>query len=644
MGEQGVSRGMSPEELRDFTRKLLEDVQALEMMLERGMIESGKRRIGAEQEMFLVDSGHHPACVADELIATLDDPRFTNELARFNLEANASVQDFGAGCLSALEHELQYLVQRARIGAATMGTQVVLAGILPTIDYRDLGLDSMTPRPRYFELNDALRRLRGGEFRTHLKGIDELEFTHDNVMLEACNTSFQIHFQVGPSEFAKLYNVAQAVTGPVLAAAVNSPVLLGHRLWSETRIALFQQSIDARSSVHASRGQRARVHFGDGWVKNSVIELYREDIARFRVLLSQAVDGNPVAQVEAGICPQLTALRLHNGTVYRWNRPCYGVVDGVAHLRIENRVLPAGPTVLDEVANAAFYFGLMAGMLEQPFRVEEKLSFDNAKNNFISAARTGLNAEMVWLDGETLPARKLITTHLLPMARFGLEHVGIDAVDIDRYLGVLQERVERDRTGSQWSLASLAAMDKEGGNRDERLRALTAVMIRRQGTGEPVAKWSLASLNESDGWLSSYRTVSQFMDTDLFTVQIEDIVDFAAALMEWEGLRHIPVEDDEGRLVGLVTNHDLLRLVGHRFDRAQLDQVSISGIMRRDPHVVTPETTTVVAVEMMRRHRVGCLPVVRDGKLVGMVTDRHIVDIAARMLTGRQVTGVDPVA
>lgn len=635
MGEQGVSRGMSPEELRDFTRRLLQDVAALERMLESGMIESGIRRIGAEQEMFLVDAGQHPACVADEMLSRIEDPRFTNELARFNLEANASVQVFGPGCLRAMELELLELYHHAQAVAEQIGSRVVLTGILPTITQANLGLDSMTPRPRYFELNDALRRLRGGEFRTNIKGIDELELMHDNVMLEACNTSFQVHFQVGPDEFAKLYNAAQAVTAPVLATAVNSPVLLGHRLWSETRIALFQQSIDARSQLHATRGQRARVHFGEDWVKDSVIEIYREDIARFRVLLSQASEEDPLALVEQGKVPELLALRLHNGTVYRWNRACYGIHEGIAHLRIENRVLPAGPTVADEVANAAFYFGLMAGMLEQSYRVEERMAFDDAKANFVSAARRGLNAELTWLDGEVLPARRLIIDRLLPLAEFGLEHAGIDAEERERYLGIIRARVERDQTGSQWALNSLAAMTREGGNKDERLRALVAATIVRQKRGVPVAEWDLASLDEADGWLSSYRSVSQFMETDLFTVRSEDIVDLAASLMEWEGLRHIPVEDDDGRLVGLVTNHDLLRLVGRRFDRGTMAQVPIADIMRRDPIVAGPDTSTREAVELMRKHRIGCLPVVREGKLLGLVTDRHIVEIASRLLGAR---------
>ncbi len=630
------NRGMSPEELRDFTRALLEDVLALEKMIAGGMIEKGVRRIGAEQEMFLVDDGLQPTAASEAILARIDDPRFTHELARFNLEANASVQVFGASCLRDLEAELRELYEKAQRTAESVGAKVVLVGILPTIEQGDLTLENMTQKPRFFELNETMRRMRGGSFRTHIKGIDELELQHDNVMLEACNTSFQVHFQVGADEFAKMYNAAQAVTAPLLAAAVNSPLLLGHRLWSETRIALFQQSIDSRSGVHASRGQRARVHFGDAWVRDSVLEIYREDIARFRVLLSQAIDEDPIKLVEQGIVPQLKALRMHNGTVYRWNRPCYGILDGVPHLRIENRVLPAGPSIVDEVANAAFYFGLMAGMLEQPWRVEEKLSFDDAKANFLSAARRGLQAEMVWTDGKSHGARDLIANELLPLARYGLQHAGVLQEDIDRYLGIHEERVKRDLTGAQWCFASLAQMTREGGNRHERLRALTAAMIERQRADTPLTEWPLASINEAaDGWMASYRTVSQFMETDLFTVRSEDIVDLAASLMEWEGLRHIPVEDDEGRLVGLVTNHDLLRLNGGHFDRGGYDRVPVSQIMRRDPLTVEPETATAVAVELMRKHRIGSLPVVRDGKLVGMVTDRHVVDIAARLLGGR---------
>lgn len=272
MGEQNVSSTDSDVKLRAFVKALLEDLRALERMIEGDMFETGIRRVGAEQEMFLVDNVGHPAPVAPEVLAKLQHPQFTTELARFNLEANLTPYVFGDNCLSRMETELHGLIAVAREGAAACGANVVLCGILPSLRQSDLGLNNMTPNPRYFALNQAISELRGGKFQTLIKGVDEINVTHDNVMLEACNTSFQLHFQVGPSEFAKLYNVAQLVTAPVLAAATNSPLLLGHRLWRETRIALFQQSVDARSSVHQERGQRTRVSFGDSWVHDSILE------------------------------------------------------------------------------------------------------------------------------------------------------------------------------------------------------------------------------------------------------------------------------------------------------------------------------------------------------------------------------------
>src|SRR5690606_297581 len=353
MGEHQVSEA-DDAELRAFMRAILADVHALEQVIGRGMIESGVRRIGAEQEMFLVDRTLSCAPVSTEVLATANDPRLTTELAKFNLEANLTPQTFGGKCLSNLEAELNDVIAVARKAAAAHDARIVLVCILPTLRKPDLVLDSMTPLPRYFALNKAMHRMRGGQdFHVLIKGKDEFELTHDNVMLEAANTSFQIHFQVDDREFARLYNIAQVVTAPVLAAGVNSPVLTGKRLWNETRVALFQHSVDTRMDAHRARNSRPRVSFGDRWVDDSVLEIFREDIARFRVVLSTALDEDPMETLRAGKAPELKALRLHNGTVYRWNRACYGVVDGVPHLRIENRALPAGPSVVDEVGNAA---------------------------------------------------------------------------------------------------------------------------------------------------------------------------------------------------------------------------------------------------------------------------------------------------
>jgi CBS domain-containing protein len=629
MGEHKVDETTDDEQLRAFMKALLEDVRALETMLERGMIETGHRRIGAEQEMFLVDAGLKPAPVATEVLETAGDGRLTTELARFNLEANLDPLVFGGDCLRKLETGIEDVVGIARRAANEHGADVLLTGILPTLRKADLGLDNMTPMPRYFALNNAMHRMRGRDFHVLIKGLDELEVHHDNVMLESCNTSFQIHFQVSPDEFAKLYNVAQLVTAPVLAVAVNSPLLLGSRLWSETRVALFQHSVDTRHDAHKARAARARVSFGERWVDESVLEIFREDITRFRILLARGLEENPMELVEKGIAPQLAALRLHSGTIYRWNRACYGVNDGIAHLRIENRALPSGPTIVDEVANAAFYFGLMSAVLEEHGNPADLTDFDDAKRSFFGAARHGLEAQLTWVDGKTHTAGELISQRLVPLAREGLRAAGIDGADVTRYLDVIAERVERQQTGSKWVFRSLANMRGQG-SMAARCRAVTASMLEQQREGRPVHDWPLAEFAHGIDERENYRTVGQFMSTDLLTVHPEDLVDLAASLMDWEQIRHVPVEDESGRLVGLVSHRALLRLVAR--GGADGEKVPVRDIMRADPVTVSSDTPTLQIIRIMREQKLGCLPVVDDGRLVGIVTERDLVDVSAHLL------------
>lgn len=611
-------------------KAILADVHALQRMLDEDRFESGIRRIGAEQEMFLVDKTGRPWNGSAQMLEALSDRQFTNELAQFNLEANAAPQVFGGKCLSAMEQEIAALVVKARGAAERLGKGIVLTGILPTLRQSDLGLDSMVQNPRFLALNSAMTQLRGGTFHFRIKGVDELELTHDNVMLESCNTSFQVHFQVGPKEFASLYNLAQAITAPVLAACTNSPLLLGKRLWRETRVALFQQSVDARSSAHQLRGRRPRVSFGDNWIKDSVLEIFREDVARFRVVLATDIDEDPEAVLDRGMAPALTALRLHNGTVYRWNRACYGVADGVAHLRIEQRALPAGPTVLDEMANAAFFFGLMAAISHEIPDISKVMSFDDAKGNFVSAARLGMQANLTWFHGKEYIAPELILDVLLPQARAGLEAAKLDSGDIDRYLGVLHDRIKRGRTGSRWALDSVAAMGDKG-TIDQRMSALVRATMARQATETPVHTWDLADIAEFEGWRESYLVVGQFMTTDLFTVHPEDVVDLAASLMDWRHIRHVPVEDNEGRLVGLVSHRTLLRMVGQGMKGSERGVVAVKDIMKTDTITVTPQTPTLEAIEIMRKQKVGCLPVVEEGRLVGIITERDLIRVAAML-------------
>ncbi|MEX1024317.1 MAG: CBS domain-containing protein [Planctomycetota bacterium] len=629
MGEHAIQSSMTEEGRRGFMRALLEDVRALESMIERGWFEDGIRRIGAEQELFLIDRGMRPANGAPAMLELLDPEFFTNELGQFNLEVNLSPADLGGTCLSDLESQLIELVGEARRVARSMDMDVVMAGILPTLRKEHLTLDAMTPSPRFRQLNQVMRELRGGDFRTLIKGTDELQTTHDNVMLEACNTSFQVHFQVAPHEFAKLYNLAQLVTAPVLASAVNSPVLLRHRLWHETRVALFQQSLDTRSDTHTKRSARTRVSFGDEWIDDSVLEIFRTDIARFRVLLGADLEEHPDSVIARGGVPTLKALRLHNGTVYRWNRPCYGISQTPEgpkpHLRIENRVLPAGPTIIDEVANAAFFFGLMCAFGDRMDDVRKFMSFDRAKENFMASARYGLKARFHWIGGKTVSADDLILTELLPAAREGLRNHGIAAEDVERYCGVLEERVSKGRTGAQWVFDSLESLGAQPA--DQRSKTLVAAMVRHQAEELPVARWPLADPGGRDR--ASYRTVGQVMQTDLLTSHPEDLIDLTASVMDWHKIRYVPVEDHEGSLVGLITHRRILR---HMAKRKANEPLAVREVMNPDPVTIGPDEETMRAIELMREHKVGCLPVVQEGKLVGIVTEADFIYLAAELL------------
>ncbi|MDP6957258.1 MAG: CBS domain-containing protein [Planctomycetota bacterium] len=635
MGQQDVSNVRDQRALQAFTKALLEDVHALELLLEGDLIESGVSRIGAEQEMFLIHDRMRPALVAPQILDDLKHDRLASELAQFNLEANLHPVSFGGDCLGRMEKDLNDMLAVARQGAAKHNAEVLLCGILPTLRKGDLGIESMSPSPRYHELNRALTQLRGGDFQIRIKGLEELNMSHDNVMFEACNTSFQIHFQIDPKDALRRYNIAQAITGPVLAAAVNSPLLLGKRLWQETRIALFEGSLDTRSDVHLQREQQPRVQFGDAWVRESVMEIFREEIARFRVVIAADWEKDPVSIVRKGGVPQLSALRLHNGTVYRWNRLCYGVSEeGVPHLRIENRALPAGPTVVDQMANAAFFFGLMSAYIKDCPHFERRLRFEDARLNFFAAARYGLGAQFTWLDGKTYTAPKLILDELLPKAMEGLKVAGIDKDDSQRYLDIIAQRVRSGQTGSTWALQSLRSMSRSViGKQDAHIPALTAALMEQQTSGHPVHTWPLASGKSDESRMrEGFRTVGQIMSKDIFTVRPEDIIDLAANVMDWKHVRHVPVENNEGELIGIVSHRALLRVVARGLSHDRESPMTVQEIMRTDPVTAAPETPTIDVIRLMKENKVSCLPIVDGGQLVGIVTERDLNDIAASLL------------
>lgn len=628
MGDLKIKGVTDRRSIKVFTYQLLRDLRALEMMIEKGMFEPDTRRIGIEQELCLVDESWRPAPINLKILREINDPHFTTELAQFNLEINLDPLEFGGDCFSRMEMQLNGYLQRVEEAAGKFNSHVVLTGILPTIRRGDVEFDHITPEKRYYELFESLRRLRGGPFEYHIKGVDELIARQEYPTLEFCNSAFQVHIQICPEQFVQAYNFSKLISAPVLAAAANSPLLLGKRLWQETRITLFQQAIDTRHIFHHMRVTDARVSFPRQWIKHSPLEIFHNDIARFRILLCSEEQEDSLEAVEQGEVPQLYALRIFNGTVYRWNRACYGISNGKPHLRIENRVLPAGPTVIDEVANAAFWIGLMNGIPEAYERLPEKLEFDHAVSNFMKAARIGLDSHFCWVGGKMVAARELILKELLPIARSGLEKADVNSEDIRRYLNIIEQRVRTRRTGAQWILNSFSKL-KEEGSQEEALAAITAGMTNRQKKGIPVHKWKLAELKEAGNWLDSLWRVEQIMSTDLFTVQTEDLANLAIKIMEWKQVRHIPVENEQGNLVGLITAGSLLKYFTAFREKNLL---SAEDVMIKNPIFVSPETSTLEALTIMRKNNIGCLPVVKNDKLIGIITEHDFVKIAAKLL------------
>jgi CBS domain-containing protein/gamma-glutamyl:cysteine ligase YbdK (ATP-grasp superfamily) len=631
MGEHSVPQNVDEKKSQAFMKALLEDLRALAFMLQAGRVENGITRIGAEQEMFLIDRYMRPAPVSLEVLEQANDPRLTTEIARFNLEANLTPLELTGNCFSRIEQELEQLIELARNAAATQNADVLLSGILPTLQKSDLTLHNLTPVARYHELDRGVIRLRGGPLSIHIKGLDELHLTHDNIMMESCNTSFQVHFQSNGEDFANHYNIAQAITAPLLAVAVNSPLLFGQRLWQETRVALFQHSTDERSQPQLARNQPTRVSFGDRWLLDSVVELFHDQITRFRPIMIIEPDENPFQVLARGDTPSLSALRLHNGTVWRWNRACYGITDGVAHLRIENRALPSGPTVVDEIANAAFFAGLMNALPNAYGKISQRMAFDEAKMNFFSAARHGLDAQFQWIDGKSHSAPVLILDHLLPLARQGLLDARVATEDVNKYLDIIKERAQNRQTGATWTIKSLSTMDSST-SKDNRQRRLTSAMLANQKTGQPGHCWTIVEQVETAEWQNGYRTIGQFMSTDLFTVKPDDLIDLAASVMDWRHIRHVPVEDEEGHLVGLVTHRGLLRILNIANRTNHNDHpTTVREVMIESPVTVSPSTSSLEAIQIMRSNRVGCLPVVEDSQLVGIVTSYDFLEASARL-------------
>jgi CBS domain-containing protein/gamma-glutamylcysteine synthetase len=635
MGEQRVSKLTDKKQMDKFVSALLKDVQALEYMLEKDMFDKGITRIGAEQEMVLVDKKDFRAApMAMEALELLKEHEWCEtEIAKFNLETNLDPRVLEGSCFSDLEKENREKLIIIEERIQELGLNIVLTGILPTFVKSDLDIENLTPKKRYKALVEAINeQLNGRKYELKIKGIDELRITHDSPLIEACNTSFQVHLQIEPDDFVKMYNIAQAITGPVLAIAANSPLVFGKKLWHESRIAMFQQSIDTRSSHNHIRDKSPRVSFGNRWLKDSIMEIYREDISRFRVLLSADIDEDSIELLKDGKIPKLRALQVHNSTVYRWNRPCYGVSDnGKPHLRIENRVFGAGPTVKDELANAVFWIGLMLGMAEKYDDITKELSFEDVHDNFEKAARFGIDTTFSWIDDKKVSATDLILNELVPIARKGLTSKGVDKKDIDAYLGIIEERARLHMNGARWILRSYMKL-KGKASQDEVLSTITHCMVENQKTSKPLHEWDMPEISDLKSYNPRKLKVSGFMETDLFTVRSEDLIELVAEMMDWKKIKYTPVENKDGSLAGLVSSRLLLR---HfiRTNNSELKKfTTVEDIMIKDPVSISPLATIMDAMKIMKEKNVGCLPVVDGKELVGIITEQDFIAISRSLL------------
>ncbi|MEN0003375.1 MAG: CBS domain-containing protein [Bacteroidota bacterium] len=635
MGEQRVSLLSDAESMQRFVRNLLKDVHSFEYMLKEGWFEDDIIRIGAEQEMFLVNKDDfRPAPIAMEVLESMNEPWVETELARFNLETNLTPRVFAGDCLSLLEKENRRNMESIRLALEKFDAYPLLTGVLPTLQKFDLEMKNLTPKKRYKALMEAINsQLIGNAYELRLMGIDEILVRHYSPLMEACNTSFQVHLQVTPQSFVKMYNIAQALAAPLIAISANSPIVFGKRLWHESRIALFQQALDVRTTHEYMRERSPRVSFGSGWLDKSIMEIYKEDIARFRVLLSADIEEDSQAMIQEGKVPKLRALQVHNSTVYRWNRPCYGISDnGKPHLRIENRVLAAGPTVLDEVANAALWLGAMVGMADQVEDVRDHIGWADVRDNFGKAARYGIDTNFTWFKDKKISACDLVLNELLPLARKGLELRRVNPEDIDRYLGVIEERAKAHANGARWQLRAFTKL-REQVSRDEAVSALTSCIYKNQIKELPVHKWKMPTPASLEDYKPSKLSVQEFMETDLFTVQKDDIIELVAELMNWRKIRHMPVEDSKGRLSGLITSRQLLA----HFNNEHLTEHGNNAIMAKDimiksPITIDPDESIINAMHMMRKHKIGCLPVVKGEELIGIITEMDFLRISSRLI------------
>ncbi|MBW3576350.1 MAG: glutamate--cysteine ligase [Actinobacteria bacterium] len=490
MGQDITATQFTPEDRQRYREKLKRCLDTLRILLEEeDRFEVGRSRIGLELEIYLVDRSGTPMMVNDEVLARIEAGDFQTELGQFNIEFNLSPHKIVGTVFRELEDELRASLNHALRRAEELDARMLIVGILPTLKDLHVTRENLSNNPRYHALNDQILAARGEAFRIEIEGRERLMTMANSIMMEAASTSCQLHLQVDPDDFARYWNAAQALSAAQLAVGSNSPFFLGKELWRETRIALFEQSIDTRTAELAAQGVRPRVWFGERWIDH-VLDLYEENVRYFPTLLPLVDDEDPFEVLDRGDVPHLRELALHNGTIYRWNRPVYTVARGRPHLRVENRVLPAGPSVADVIANAAFYYGATRALAEASQPVSQQMSFGVATDNFFAAARDGIDAQLYWPGLGTLSASELVGEHLLPLADEGLGRWNIDAQDRERFLGIIEQRCLTRQIGATWQVATVRHLTEHDGlDRDAALLEMTRCYIEHMHANEPVHTW-----------------------------------------------------------------------------------------------------------------------------------------------------------
>ena len=488
MGQDVADRRFTREDRARYRLKVRRCLDVFARMLSESRFDVERRSMGLEIELNLTDQSGDPAMVNDKVLGLIADPDFQTELAQFNIEINIPPKRLEGEVFTGLESDVRASLNHADDLANDAGADVVMIGILPTVRPEHLTEDTFSANPRYALLNEQVFAARGEDIELAIDGIERIATTADTIAPEAACTSVQLHLQVNPETFAAHWNASQAIGGVQLALGANSPFFFHKELWRETRIALFEQAADTRSDELKAQGVRPRVWFGERWV-TSVFDLFEENARYFTALLPICEDDDPAEQHDRGEVPALAELSLHNGTVYRWNRPIYAVVDGRPHLRVENRVLPAGPTVVDAVANAAFYYGLVRTLAEQERPIWSQMSFSAAEENLHSGARHGLDAMLYWPGVGEVPAAELVLRRLLPLAHAGLDSWGVDPAVRDRLLGVIEGRCTSGINGAAWQVGVVHDLQRAGADRTTALYEMLDRYVANMHTNEPVHTW-----------------------------------------------------------------------------------------------------------------------------------------------------------